>query len=63
MISSHKELLRKLEDMEKKYNEQFRVVFEAIRQLMVPPESTNFLSPLPRWERLGEGDKGSAHAA
>lgn len=38
MISSHKELLRKLEDMEKKYDEQFQVVFEAIRQLMTPPE-------------------------
>lgn len=38
MISSHKELLRKLEDMEKKYDEQFRVVFEAIRQLMTPPD-------------------------
>jgi len=38
MISSHKELLRKLEDMEKKYDDQFRVVFEAIRQLMIPPE-------------------------
>jgi hypothetical protein len=38
MISSHKELLRKLEDIEKKYDEQFRVVFEAIRQLMTPPD-------------------------
>jgi hypothetical protein len=38
MISSHKELLRKLEDMEKKYDDQFRVVFEAIRHLMAPPE-------------------------
>jgi len=38
MISSHKELLRKLEDMENKYDEQFRVVFEAIRQLMASPD-------------------------
>jgi hypothetical protein len=38
MISSHKELLRKLEEMEKKYDEQFQVVFEAIRQLMAPPD-------------------------
>jgi len=38
MISSHKELLRKLEDMEMKYDEQFRVVFEAIRQLMKPAD-------------------------
>jgi hypothetical protein len=38
MVSTHKELLRKLEDMEKKYDDQFQVVFEAIRQLMAPPE-------------------------
>jgi hypothetical protein len=38
MISSHKELLHKLEEMERKYDEQFRVVFEAIRRLMIPPE-------------------------
>ena len=38
MISSYKELLRKPEEMEKKYDEQFRIVFEAIRQLMTPPE-------------------------
>mgnify|MGYP001544357606 CR=1 FL=1 len=34
MISSHKELQKKLEAMEKRYDEQFRVVFEAIQQLL-----------------------------
>ena len=38
MLSAHKDLARKLEEMEKKYDAQFRVVFEAIRQLMKPPE-------------------------
>lgn len=38
MMSSHKELLRKLEEMEMNYDEQFRVVFEAIRQLMTPAD-------------------------
>lgn len=38
MISTHKDLAKKLEDLEKKYDSQFRVVFEAIRELMVPPE-------------------------
>ncbi|MFZ5994291.1 MAG: ORF6N domain-containing protein [Thermodesulfobacteriota bacterium] len=38
MISSHKDLLRKVEAIEKKYDEQFQVVFEAIKQLMTPPE-------------------------
>lgn len=39
LLSSHKDLARKLEDLEKKYDENFRVVFEAIRQLMSPPAS------------------------
>jgi len=36
MASAHKELARQLEDLEKKYDRQFLVVFEAIRQLMLP---------------------------
>jgi len=38
LLSSNIELARKLEALEKKYDEQFRVVFEAIRQLLMPPE-------------------------
>jgi hypothetical protein len=38
MIASHKDLERKLETLEKKYDAQFRVVFDAIRRLMTPPE-------------------------
>ena len=38
MLASNKDLARKLEDMEKKYDEQFKVVFDAIRALMAPPE-------------------------
>jgi hypothetical protein len=37
MLSTHKDLARKLVDMEKKYDSQFKVVFDAIRQLMSPP--------------------------
>lgn len=36
LISSHEELLTKVEAMEKKYDRQFQVVFEAIKQLMKP---------------------------
>ena len=36
ILSAHKELARKLDDLEKKYDAQFKVVFEAIRQLMKP---------------------------
>ena len=34
ILSSHAELARKLEELEKKYDSQFRVVFDAIRELM-----------------------------
>ncbi len=36
MLTSHTELARKLEILEKKYDAQFRVVFDALRQLMAP---------------------------
>ena len=39
MLSAHKDLARKLEQMEKKYDSQFKIVFDAIRQLMTPPAS------------------------
>ena len=38
MLESHAELAKKLEEMESKYDEQFRVVFEALRELMAPPK-------------------------
>jgi len=37
ILATHKELARKLEQLEQKYDSQFRMVFEAIRQLMTPP--------------------------
>ena len=39
MLSSHADLARKLEALEKKYDAQFKVVFDAIRELMTPPET------------------------
>ena len=39
MVASHKDLARKLNALEKKYDAQFRVVFDAIRQLMAPPKT------------------------
>jgi hypothetical protein len=38
LIASHTALARKLDEMEKKYDVQFNVVFDAIRKLMAPPE-------------------------
>lgn len=41
LLSTHADLARKLEAMEKKYDAQFKLVFDAIRQLMSPsPSST-----------------------
>jgi hypothetical protein len=37
-MATHKDLVRRLNKMEKKYDALFRVVFEAIRELMAPPE-------------------------
>lgn len=39
MLSSNADLTRKLAVLEGKYDRQFRVVFDAIRQLMAPPTS------------------------
>jgi hypothetical protein len=38
ILATHKDLARKLEELEKKYDEQFVVVFKAIRELMTPAE-------------------------
>lgn len=36
-LSVHKDILRKINDMESKYDGQFKLVFEALRKLMVSP--------------------------
>ena len=38
ILATHRDLARRLDEMESKYDKQFRVVFDAIRQLMAPPE-------------------------
>ncbi len=39
MLMSHDALARKLDGLEKKYDARFKVVFDAIRQLMSPAEA------------------------
>lgn len=46
MLATHKDLARKLEQMENKYDAQFKVVFDAIRKLMEPRPET-------RWRGVG----------
>jgi phage regulator Rha-like protein len=45
MLASNKELAKRFDELEKKYDSQFKVVFDAIRQLMIPPE--------PKRKRIG----------
>lgn len=39
ILASHKELARKIEELEKRYDSQFKIVFDAIRELMSPTEN------------------------
>ena len=45
MLASNAALSRKLAALERRYDEQFKVVFDAIRQMMAPPE--------PKKRRIG----------
>jgi hypothetical protein len=38
ILATHADLARRLDELEKKYDKQFAVVFDAIRQLMAPPK-------------------------
>jgi hypothetical protein len=45
LMDTNRDLARKIEALEKKYDEQFATVFEAIKQLVAPPE--------PRRKQIG----------
>ena len=38
ILASHRDLARRLDEMESKYDRQFKAVFDAIRELMRPPD-------------------------
>lgn len=38
LLATHKDLAAKLVALEKKYDKQFKVVFDTVRALMTPPE-------------------------
>lgn len=51
MLASNAQLARKLADLEKKYDAQFKVVFDAIRQLMAPSDAYSDPNRHPfRWQ-------------
>lgn len=41
LLNTHKDLARKLDKLEKKYDAQFKSVFDAIKLLMTPPPDTD----------------------
>jgi len=50
ILSTHKDLARKITELEKKYNHEFKIVFDAIRQLMAPdapPKKRRIGFPVP----------------
>lgn len=40
ILAEHKDIEQRLDDLENRYDQQFKVVFDAIRQLMTPPQET-----------------------
>jgi hypothetical protein len=38
LLATHKDLARRLDELEAKYDDQFTVVFDAVRKLMAPPK-------------------------
>ncbi|WP_239461589.1 ORF6N domain-containing protein [Occallatibacter savannae] len=50
LLATHHDLAKRLEELESKYDDQFKIVFDAIRGLMRPPER-------PR-RRIGFGASG-----
>ncbi len=53
MLASNAELARKLNAFEKKYDSQFKMVFDAIRQLMTPSEKPKRKIGFKREEEKG----------
>ena len=49
LLASNTELSRRLDELEAKYDQQFKIVFDAIRQLMAPP-------PAPPCRKIGFGE-------
>ena len=46
LLASHADLIRRLDELEEKYDQRFRVVFDAIRELTKP-------EPVPPARRIG----------
>ena len=58
MIASHAGLAQKLETLERKHDAQFKVVFDAIRQLMGPPDKTVIQRQIDATDRRIDRNQG-----
>ena len=59
MLRSHEALARKLDTLEKKYDAQFKVVFDVIRELMSPPPARRAAIGFRPRVRDGSEDRGA----
>ena len=55
MLLTNKELQRKIEDMEKKYDHQFKIVFDAIKQLIIYSRALRRRQLGSGWSWINEG--------
>jgi hypothetical protein len=53
LIESHGELAEKLNQLERRYDQQFEIVFDAIREIMTPAQP-------PKKRRIGFGTNEDA---
>ena len=61
LLVSHEDLARKLAALENRYDAQFKVVFDAIRELMAPPApGRRAIGFLPRPDRGGTDSRAKA---
>lgn len=51
MLGAHADLARKLAALERKYDSQFKAVFDAIRELMTPPPAKKRSIGFTSWEQ------------
>jgi len=62
MLSTHEDLKKKIETMEKKYDQQFQIVFEAIKQLLeteAKPRKKIGFTVKEKQKAYGKGKKGA----
>jgi hypothetical protein len=55
LLASHAELSQRLDELESRYDDQFKIVFDALRQLMTPPAA-------PPGRKIGFGEVRESRA-